>query len=442
MAFRKPLVPPPVEELVRGLGPGRLAAAIAAVDQHGTPYLHWDEVVHKPRPGDLTAEEWWVGLKLTRAKRHVPLVDREGSPFWYAMPDAVLESLHLLDQLIGGQITLSEQVTSEGSKDRYVVSSLIEEAITSSQMEGASTTRKVAKEMLRSGRAPVDLSERMILNNYRAMQRIRELRDQPITPQLVLDLHRLVTEGTLDDPAAAGRLQQPGDVRVRVWDESGPLTVLHTPPDAEELPARLEAMCAFANERPGGAFVHPVVRAIVLHFWLAYDHPFEDGNGRTARALFYWSMLTQGYWLVEFLSISSILKKAKVAYDRSFLYTETDDNDLTYFVDRQLGVIAQAVEELTTYLQRKQGEVREVEAALRADGSLNHRQSALIGKALRDSGAEFTVASHRRSHGVSYETARSDLLELAERGLVRKSKRGKSFVFAVPFDLPRRLEEL
>ncbi len=51
-------------------------------------------------------------------------------------------------------------------------------------------------------------------------------------------------------------------------------------------------------------FIHPVIRAILLHFMLAYDHPFVDGTGRTARALFYWSMAHQGYWLMDFISIT------------------------------------------------------------------------------------------------------------------------------------------
>ena len=83
----------------------------------------------------------------------------------------------------------------------------MEEAITSSQLEGAATSRRVAKDMLRSGRTPKNRSERMIVNNFRAMQRIRELRATPLSPALICDLHRIVTEGTLDNPEGAGRIQ-------------------------------------------------------------------------------------------------------------------------------------------------------------------------------------------------------------------------------------------
>ncbi len=124
----------------------------------------------------------------------------------------------------------------------------------------------------------------MILNNFLTMQRIRELRYQSLTPQLVLDLHRLVSEDTLDEPADAGRLRPPGQ-EVVVDDAYG--TVFHVPPPAVELPGRLEALCRFANGETPKVFIYPVVRAIALHFWLVYDHPFCDGNGLTARALFY-----------------------------------------------------------------------------------------------------------------------------------------------------------
>ena len=239
----------------------------------------------------------------------------------------LLQGLHQIDRQAGASVVAPEAVTTRSTRDRYLLSSLMEEAITSSQMEGAATTRDVAKAMIRSRRPPRDRSERMILNNFLTMQRIQELRKQPLTPQLVLDLHRLVSEDTLDDPADAGRLR-PAGKEVVVDDVYG--TVFHVPPPAEELPQRLEELCRFANGETPKVFIHPVVRAIALHFWLAYDHSFCDGNGRTARALFYWAMLHQGYWLFAFVSISSVINKARGRYASSFLLGESGENDLTY----------------------------------------------------------------------------------------------------------------
>jgi Fic family protein len=279
----------------------------------------------------------------------------------------------------------------------------------------------------------------MIVNNFQAMQFVREHAGEPLTPTLVFELHRRVTEETLDDATNAGRFREEGDDIV-IEDEVGRL--LHRPPPATELQGRLQRMCDFANDRIDEHFLHPVVRALVLHFWVGYDHPFVDGNGRTARALFYWAMITEGYWLAEYLSISSILREAPSQYARSFLLTETDDNDLTYFLDYHLGVIRRAIDELQLYLDRKIREVREVESRLNQSADLNHRQLALLAHAMRHPGARYTIESHRRSHRVAYQTARTDLLELADKGLLRMWKRGKAYQFEAPSDLGRRLEEI
>ena len=276
----------------------------------------------------------------------------------------------------------------------------------------------------------------MILNNFRTMQKIREWKDLPLTPELVFDIHRLVSDNTMEDPSAAGRLRREDEKRV-VADDTG--EVYHDPPDARELPTRLVSMCAFANETTPDSFIHPAVRAVLLHFWLAYDHPFVDGNGRTARALFYWSMLHAGYWLFEFISISTVLRKAPVKYGRSFLYTETDDNDLTYFLLAQAEVMRNAVSELHQYIQRKTNETRQMEAELQSIEWFNHRQVEVIQHALKHPGHKYVIAAHQKAQDVAYQTARTDLMGLAERGILEQRKRGKQMVFVSPVDLAARL---
>jgi Fic family protein len=400
-------------------------------------YEHWDRLRHLPAPDGLDVRDWWLGLKLARAQllRETPLRGTDGRPFRVATPDSILRLLHEIDQRAGGRVEVPEEIVNPATRDRYVIDSLIEESITSSQLEGASTTAQVAEQMLRPGRKPTDKSEQMIFNNYRAMQFVREKTRTTLTPDFVFELHRILAENTLDDPAKAGACRTDADQVV--VERRG--VVIHVPPPAGELPERLRLMCAFANDRPADLFIHPVVRAVVLHFWLAYDHPFVDGNGRTARAIFYWSMLSQGYWLTEFLSISRILRQAPAQYARAFLLTETDEKDLTYFLEHQLRVIRRAIAELNEDLARKAAELREVEALLRHPGDLNHRQLDLVRHALGHPGFVYTIASHQRSHVVVYQTARTDLLDLARRGFLRRSRRGKAYVFSAPPNMAERL---
>ncbi len=408
-------------------------------------YLHWDQLRHREPPEGLSHEEWWTGIKLARKGwlKMLPFEDKHGHHMQFALPDPVQRAIHNIDRQSAGSVAMPKPLVSEEERDRYLVSSLIEEAITSSQLEGASTTQEVAKDMLRSGRKPRDRSEQMILNNFRVMQAVRALKDEVLTPGRVLEIHRIVTEDTLEDASAAGRMRKPGE-RIKVMDARHS-TVLHEPPDAVSLPERLERLCDFANDSEASeSFVHPVVRAILLHFMLGYDHPFVDGNGRAARALFYWSMARSGYWLMEYVSISRLLKNAPAQYARAYLYSETDDNDTTYFLIHQLDVIEKAIDALHAYLIRKTHEQAAAETLLRQaprlSDQLNHRQVALLSHALRHAGHAYTVASHRRSHQVTPQTARTDLLDLADLGLLEKAKRGRAFVFYAPTELRHRIE--
>lgn len=451
--MRKPLSPPPIDLLISKLLEADNAGARRFVEistagigpAPNNSYRHWDILRHLSPPEGLSHEEWWLGIKMARRHlmRDLPFVATNGASFTYAMFDRMMWLLREIDKEGTGAIRGGDLVTNPSTRDTYIIKSLVEEAITSSQLEGASTTRQVAKEMIKSGREPRTHSERMIHNNYLAMMFIRDLKHESLTPGIVFELHRMLTRGTLKESDAAGRFRRE-DERIEVVDEAG--QILHTPPPAAALESRLNAMCAFANESSRDQFMHPVVRSIVLHFWLAYDHPFIDGNGRTARALFYWSMAHSDYWLCEFLSISRILKKGPSKYARSFLFTESDDNDVTYFIMSQLSVISRAIKDLHVYLASKVEELNETKRFIQESNTLrsllNHRQIGLINHALKNPLHGYTIESHKRSHGISYHTARTDLLTLARHGLLDQDKFGGTLHFKAPLDLRERLERV
>jgi Fic family protein len=444
-----PVSPPDFSDLLLAyLSEPELTTRFNAISRAGVgpaphgKYRHWDTFRHALPLEGYSAELQWLAVKFARRAiyRPIPLRDLNGVPFQYALANPALEMLHRIDRNAGGNIQGSDQVTNPATRDSYLFKSVVEEAISSSQLEGASTTRLVAKTMIQEGRAPRNRSERMILNNYEGMRYVRQLKDQPLTPTIVKELQRVLTDGTLDEEDGAGRYRRQ-DEHIVIEDETG--TRLHTPPNAGELETRVQAMCDFANGNSDTEFTPPAVRAILLHFWLAYDHPFVDGNGRTARALFYWCMAREGYWLCEYVSISRILKKARAQYARAFLYTESDDNDVTYFLLYQMRVLLRSIEDLHLFLARKATELRTAEELVRHAATvhteLNYRQLALLQHALKTPTARYTVASHRISHGVSYESSRSDLMKLTANGLLLQRKVSKAHVFIPAPDLRERL---
>jgi Fic family protein len=437
-----PKTPPTLQAILSGLDAAAIQKMMGCMNNPIVikRYLHFDKLQHHKVDGHTT-EELWAAIKFQRAGtlKKISLKDKKGFNFQFSVPEIVAQQLHAIDMGAGAMIGIPEPITNPQTKDKYLIRSLMEEAITSSQLEGAATTREAAKEMIRTGRPPRDTDEQMIYNNYVTMQRITKLKGESLTPAMVFEIHKLVTEKTLPDPTAAGRFRRSDEKRF-VGDDEG--LVFHDPPPAEELEERLKAMCDFANEKTPDFFIHPVIRAIILHFWLAYDHPFWDGNGRTARALFYWAMLHHGYWLFEFISISTILRKAPIKYGRSFLYTETDENDLTYFIVAQTRVIQQAVEELRAYIDRKSLEIRELESQIHALDLFNHRQVDLIRHALKHPYGHYVIENHRSSHNIVYQTARTDLLDLESRGVIEKRMIGRKMMFGVPKDLPARLRKL
>ncbi len=441
-----PRTPPSLGEILSNLKePDRLMRIVTHEGigpSQGKEYRHWENLSRIQPPAGLSSEEWWAAVKFARhqTRRAIPLKDKDGDFFTYCLADPVLESLYEIDRNVNGRITTNDQLLNPQTRDRYVVSSLIEEAITSSQLEGASTTRDAAKQMIRSGRKPVNRSERMILNNYRAIQRVKGLTAQPLTPEIVFTIHETLIEGTLEEDQTGNHLRKPGDGVAVYHDGDG--TLLHTPPPAREIARRMAAMCDFANKKQTDTFLHPILKAIILHFWLAYDHPFVDGNGRTARALFYWSVLSQDFWMFEFLSISGVIRRSPTRYAKSFLYTETDENDLTYFLLAQLQVIREAITALYAYLDKKALEIQGIEKLLQSHVSINHRQLALLGHALRHPGARYTIDTHRKTHRVTYQTARTDLLDLASRNLLVRTKTGRFFSFTASADLTKQLKVL
>lgn len=398
-------------------------AIAEAVKRINTEYLYWSDVKYRAKPLNITPLELWALVKHTREKADVP-VSGFGS-LHFTLSNQMQRQCHEFDMNFGGSWGASKIFPEDKTtQELYLVSSIMEEAIASSQMEGAATTREAAKNMLRKKISPKDKSQRMILNNYTTINFIREHYKENLTPNLIMLVHTLMTEGALDIADAAGRLRRNNE-NIVVGDELTGETV-HTPPNADCLPGFIEDLCRFFNDTHPTLFIHPIIRAIIIHYLIGFYHPFADGNGRTARALFYWYMMKSDYWLVQYLSISRIIKGSKKSYEKAYLYSEHDSNDIAYFIQYNLNVLHKSFEDLRTYLIRKNKEKKKAERLLHL-GNITPRQAEIINRFIENSDEVATSADIIRRHGVSPGTAKSDLKDLSRKGyLTEISLNGKT----------------
>ena len=416
-----------------------------ATDEKGR-YLHWN--VLKWRLPQAEAKDIWMAIKMKRSwgMKATGLRDDKDNFFSYSVPHSMEAKLHQIIEIAGGNVAaVANSSASEKIQQRYLVSSLImEEAITSAQLEGAATTREVAKKMLEEEREPHNEDERMVLNNYFLLKHAEKVTNEDLTVDLILDFHSIATQFTNENNVVPGELRQDNDIFVE--DSRG--EIAHQPPCFKLLQERLQILCTFVNRdhsgKGGGVFIPPVIKAIIIHFMIGYEHPFRDGNGRTARALFYWYMLKNDYELFRYISISKLLKDDPKGYGLSFMYTEKDQNDLTYFIDFQLDIILAAFDELQVYLDTKTEEFQQVLQVLgnsKFSSTLNFVQKDILKKATKEPGRVFTVKEIASSYSIADNTSRNYLNELVGMKLLLSTKDSRTYIYISPADLMERLTD-
>lgn len=395
-------------------------------------YLYWDKVKYMA-PKNVDKQILWQAVKIQRLLNAQDIKFGKYI-FHFTITKNMLALLHDFDMNFGGSLG-TKSIIPTTDKNYYLISSIMEEAIASSQMEGASTTRRIAKDMLRKQLKPTNKSQQMIVNNYETINRISKGSKDDFSVDGLLDIHRSISSKTLDNSEDEGVFRKNDDIFV-VDGITG--FVAHTPPSYTEIDEMINDLCEFANSDSHDNFIHPIIKGIIIHFILAYIHPFVDGNGRTARSLFYWYMIKKGYWLTEYLSISRIIYTNKKAYEKAYQYTENDGNDLSYFIQYHLDVMKKAFEELKKYLQRK---IDEQQNILRFIGitNINERQRYVLRTISESKRTLFTPKELATQFDISPKSARTDLQDLVEMGYLSPTNLNKR---AIGYIKSEQFEEL
>ncbi|MDQ6756256.1 MAG: Fic family protein [Bacteroidota bacterium] len=437
--MKKPESPPSLEKnilednTIQFLLKEDFLTSLYKIERENYPY--WEELKYRTKKWPYPSKKIWSFLKHQRkfSQQTLDFSHHPGFTFHLNVPGLLQKYLHELDMNLGG--FLEGNIIPSQDKNRYLISSIMEEAISSSQLEGAATTRKVAKEMLEKQRPPKDKSEKMILNNFKTMQWIVDNKNIKLTPEILLSIHKTITNGTLHNSLSEGEFRINNDVKV--MDETN--EIFYIPPDYKIISNLLDEFFKLANHEIEIEFVHPIIKGIILHFLIGYIHPFADGNGRTARAIFYWYLISKGYWLIEYMSISRIILRAPVQYAQAYLHTEYDDNDLTYFILYNIKALHVALHDLKKYIYQKTEERKKTISLLKS-GSYNERQVVIIKDVLQNPDDFFTVKQIETRFGINNQTARNDLMNLQKKGILQLRMTGNKAQFFAADNFEKNLK--
>ncbi|MDC1105384.1 Fic family protein [Prolixibacteraceae bacterium] len=386
-------------------------------------YPYWDDLKYKKGLPFEDPLKVWSLIKLHRRLNYHALTFGH-TEFNFFLTEDIQRSIHEFDlKLIGG---LYQHPITPYDEIEYLKSSILEEAIASSQMEGAATTTKVAIDMLKSGREPRGESEQMIFNNLRGINFIKEELDSPIDFKFIIELHQIMTANTKAEYCSGNFRNEQIYVQDYIDGE-----IAHTPPTSDEVENYMADLVSFVNEEDD--FIHPIIKASIIHFIFAYIHPFMDGNGRTARALFYWYLMKKDYSLMKAISISRTILDSRIQYDKAFLKTEYDENDMTYFINYSIKTLKLAFEKLIHYRdkKKKEQEAAELIAYKLIKKGLSTRQADLVAYLYTEEDRHITMTTFGDKHQIVRQTARRDLNELITIGLIEEKKSGREIFFTL-----------
>jgi Fic family protein len=374
------------------------------------------------------AQTWeLLGVLRRFAGTSCPIPTPDGEEFWYSLDGGALRCLELIARHCRSESSL-HQMLREREGHRFLVRCRVEEAIATCRLDGVVVDQRRTSDMLQDGRAPRTPAERLVLNSYEMLTELESVTQEPFSPQLVRSLYDRVTSGV--DVAALDR----GPARPDLDGMPNPAASRA----GSEDPGMLEAICDYANGVTGDPAEPLAVKAFMLLSITAYARPLRDLNDTVGRHLLRLFAVSRDYPVLSYLPTSLMrLRWLDHTLEPGIARFDTLEHrpvipgsmDGTEDILTHLQLTTAALIELLGYIERARQEDVALHKALDAAAHLNYRQRSVLAQALANPGSQFRIRQHQTSHRVVYQTARTDLLDLVDRGYLHKEDRGRAFVF-------------
>ena len=311
-------------------------------------------------------------------------------------------------------------------RDAAVLGTLTSDVLKSSEIEGkvldprqvrSSVARHLGMEI--AGMLPAD---RRVDGVVEMALEAAQNYDKPLTKERLFRWHTLLfppeAGGAAGITAGAWRGDAKGPMQV-VSGAIGRERVHYQAPDADSLPAEMDAFFKWAN-RTGDE--DPLLKAAIAHLWFVTIHPFDDGNGRIARAIADWALARAEASPSRFYSMSAQIRKERGRYYSILEQTQKGGLDITEWLSWFLGCLDRAIEDAENSLSAVFRKDRFWKTY--ASCELNGRQRLMINKLLDGFTGKLTSSKWSKIAGCSQDTAQRDIMDLIEHGILRKDPPG------------------
>jgi Fic family protein len=220
-------------------------------------------------------------------------------------------------------------------------------------------------------------------------------------------------------------------IRVGAWrhDSTGPMEVVSGPVGKEHLhfqappAARLDGeMQAFLAWFDANTDSDPVAKAGLAHLWFVTIHPFDDGNGRIARAIADMALARSENSPQRFYSMSTQIRQERAAYYDILEETQRGTLNITPWMDWFLGCLGRAIDGAQTILGAVLAKAHFWESIQGV--ALNKRQALVLNRLLDGFEGKLTTSKYGKLAKCSQDTALRDILPLVERGILIRSPEG------------------
>lgn len=377
-------------------------------------YLEKQKIIarHGPEKWGAVEED-----RLHKANR-LDLLDKKSKPFWFVLPPALLE---LISEIERNRGFLASLKLPKKFLDRLAAETEKKEAYYSSHIEGAVTSLEIALLHLNkpSRKDYGDESLQMIVNNRDALEYIRAQSSKSFSHKMIYELHKILVRNTHKKrPITVGAYRKGP---IYVVDGQG--QVVYEGPPASDVVPMMDSYIQWVNKT---AEIHPLIKAALVHLYFVHVHPFDDGNGRSARALSNLYLMKQAYPFINFLAPSDYFDHHRGEYYRAIQNAETHDSDATFFILYYLKALSEQLENVQDEIQ-KEKKVKDIRNLLSQKilAKIDKKQVKALQWMLEHPEA-MTTKRYCKLGQCSDETARKDFNRLLEAGLIEKIGRGRT----------------